>query len=119
MYKKSWILILVILFTGCVVAKEQRTVDVGISSGKVQCQEDRIPKGVSEGLLLKSGIKVLNSHCGVENKFSIAMCGASDNELYIYEIREKDLRLAKQNGFIEVDSLVDGYTETDCKKLNQ
>jgi len=108
--------VLFILF-GCDSDDAEPIVDVAISNGKLQCQENALPLETTKGYLLEAAVDVIAEYCGIENSPVVTECGATENQIHIFTINEKGLNKAENIGFIEASSLEDGYKIVDCEDL--
>lgn len=113
-------LILIIMF-GCNAgtgSNEETNVEVVISNGKLQCQDNAISIGTSKSNLTDSGILVKQEGCGVQKGVDFpAVCGAATGQFHIFTISEDDLNKAENIGFISSSNFEEGFELVACNSL--
>ena len=106
-----------IVLLSCNDSDKEESVDIYISNGKLQCQDNAIPINTTKSYLIEAGIDVLSQNCGVINAGYAAVCGGGLGLLHIYTIPLKEINNAVNIGFSDVSLLEDGYQEVDCNSL--
>lgn len=96
---------------------KKETVDVFISNGALQCQDNAISVETTTSYLADAGISVLNQSCGIINAGYPSVCGGATGQIHIYSIAENDITNAENIGFTNVSILDDGYQSVDCVSL--
>lgn len=107
------LLVLLVLFS-CNDSDKEKTVDVFISSGKLQCQDNAIPIDTTTSYLTNAGIVISNQSCGIINAGYPTVCGGETGEIHIYTIPKDEINSAENIGFTKVSTLEDGYQSVDC-----
>ncbi len=96
---------------------KEKSVDVYISNGKLQCQDNAIPINTTKSYLTDAGIEFSEQSCGIINAVYPAVCGGGTGQVHIYSISKDDINSATNIGFTEASTLEDGYQSTDCDSL--
>ncbi|WP_413699413.1 hypothetical protein ACLKMH_18380 [Psychromonas sp. KJ10-10] len=118
---KYWILLLTFSLISCVgdSSSEIDTVDVYISKGDTQCNDDGLTIEETISFLTTSGIEVSESQCGVISDLSYpAVCGGGTNNIYIHTIEIDDLGDAENLGFTDTSLLIteeSSYSIVECE----
>lgn len=114
MKNKLTYLIVFFALVGCGNDDIEPTVDVAISNGKLQCQDNALSVETTKGYLLEAGINVLSQRCGRRNSAVLAACGVTENQIHVYTINANNLIDAENAGFIQTSNIEEGYTTIDC-----
>lgn len=85
----------------------QDTVRVFKYAGSVQCTGGGSDLPTIERQLTDGGLKVLSAACATDGRMRMAMCGANDGRLAIFEISGSDAESASKLGFIPLSKLPD------------
>jgi hypothetical protein len=120
---KFWILLFSFFLISCdedsSTSLVQDTIDVYISKGDTQCNDDGLTIEETTSYLTNSDIKAFESQCGVISGLSFyAVCGGGTGHIYIHTIDINDLDAAENFGFIDASTLVgedSGYAIVECK----
>tara|TARA_R110002167_G_scaffold179835_2_gene379763 strand:+ start:71109 stop:71462 length:354 start_codon:yes stop_codon:yes gene_type:complete len=96
---------------------KEKTVEVYISNGKLQCQDNAIPINITKSYLTNAGLDFLEQSCGIINAGYPTVCGGGTGQIHIYSISKNDINSATNIGFTEVSTLEDGYQSMDCGSL--
>lgn len=75
------------------------TVMVEHNRGSLQCGSRGTPPEQMQLRLQQAGIAVVRSACGQDGRASVAMCGAADGQLNLFEIPARQLEQAQALGF--------------------
>jgi hypothetical protein len=75
------------------------------SRGSVQCTGGGTPPAVMSLELSSAGIVVLSSACGIDGLAHVAVCGASDGAINIFEIPESQASNAMSLSFSLLSTL--------------
>ena len=107
------------LFTlfSCNDDDKEKTVEVFISNGKLQCQDNAIPINTTKSYLTNAGLDFLEQSCGIINAGYPAVCGGGTGQIHIYSIAESALNNAENIGFTNTSTLEDGYQSVECDSL--
>ena len=107
------------LFTlfSCNDRDKENTVDVFISNGHLQCQNNAIPVSTTKSYLTTTGIQVLNQSCGIINAGYATVCGGATGEIHIYSIPTEKVNIAENSGFTQVSELEDGFQVVECESI--
>jgi len=101
----------------CNDSGNKNTIDVFISNGKLQCQDNAIPTEITESYLTGDGINATNQSCGIINAGYPSVCGGATGQIHIYTIAKGEINNAENIGFTRVSTLEDGYQSVDCISL--
>lgn len=119
--KLNYLTILVLSITGCNDLNSNdladNEIDVYISTGELQCQDNGLPISVTKNYLLNADIEVKAQSCGSLTGVSLlAVCGAATGKLHVFTIDEVHAQVAENIGFIIPDSSVsaDDYEKALC-----
>ena len=100
--------------SGANVAETQATVRVFKYAGSVQCTGGGADLSAMTRQLRDAGLQVISSACGTDGRMRVAMCGASDGRVGIFELSSKDAQLAAKLGFNLLSELPEAKT-VPCK----
>lgn len=114
--KYLFFLTLLALFS-CNDNDKEKSVEVYISNGKLQCQDNAIPINTTKSYLTNAGIGFSEQSCGVINAGYATVCGGGTGQIHIYSISINDINSATNIGFTELSTLEDGYQSADCDSL--
>lgn len=92
-------------------------IEVYISTGELQCQENGLAILVTKSYLLDAGIEVKAESCGnLTEVKQLSVCGAGTGKLHVFTIDKSDSQVAGNIGFIIPDSSVseDDYEKVEC-----
>jgi len=93
-------------------------VDVIISNGKLQCQDNAIPIETTKSYLTEVGIEVKSENCGIQLGIAVAtVCGGPTEQIHIFSIDVKDLNEAENIGFTDSSMLKEGFEIKACNSL--
>jgi hypothetical protein len=85
----------------------------------VQCGSHGLTTQQSAQKLINGGIDVVRSACGVITGVAYpALCGTTNGEIIIHEVRRVNLPDAERLGFRSADSLRDPATDRDYAKVD-
>ena len=84
------------------------------SFGSVQCTGGGVSFEAMQQQLTAAGIQVLSAHCGTDGRMYIAVCGAGDGRIGIFEVPEKQAEAALALGFAPLSTLP-GATTGACR----
>ncbi|TYK64163.1 hypothetical protein [Colwellia echini] len=120
---KLWMLLLSFFLISCdddsSTSLVEDTIDVYISKGDTQCNDDGLSIEETASYLTNSDIKALESQCGIISGLSFtAVCGGGTGNIYIHTIDIDDLDAAENLGFIDASSLIvedSGYAVVECE----
>jgi len=94
------------------------SIEVVISNGKLQCQDNAIPISTTKGYLTDSGISVKSEKCGIHKGIDFpAFCSGETGQVHIFTINKKDLNEAENLGFIESSTFEEGFELVECDSL--
>lgn len=82
--------------------------------GSVQCQGGGVPLVQMRRQLVKAGVKVVASHCGVDGLMYPSVCGAADGKINVFTITRASLAKAQAKGFSLLKNLADAQL-VQCK----
>ena len=82
--------------------------------GSVQCQGGGEPLMRMRRQLVKAGVKVVASHCGVDGLIYPSVCGAADGKINVFTIAQTNLAKAQAKGFNLLRNLADAQL-ISCK----
>ena len=86
----------------------QENIIVYISKGSTQCNNDGLSEEASTQSLVDVGIDVLETYCGRTTELDFpTVCGAGTGEIIAHEIREVNLESAIEEGYQDIESLID------------
>ncbi|SET40997.1 hypothetical protein [Thalassotalea agarivorans] len=108
------------LFTACASADKTMPSDVQvyISSGQTQCNNDGMTLAQSKALLTEQEVLVSTSSCAMVTGISyISMCGAETGIIHVHQIKSVNLDKATEAGFKPVGTLQErglGFEKTSC-----
>lgn len=106
------------LLLACNDNTEEVNVDVVISNGALQCQDNAIPISTSKEYLTGAGISVKGERCGTLMGVGVvALCGAETGQIHIFSIGENDLDEAVNLGFIDSSTIDEGFDIVECDSL--
>lgn len=74
-------------------------VSVYKSAGTVQCSGGGLTPAQMQIQLTGAGIGVISAGCGVDGNAVIAMCGAPDGRINVFEVQAPDVAAAQGLGF--------------------
>lgn len=92
----------ILALASCVSANptsSQTTVRVFKSMGSVQCAEGGTDLSTFARQLEAAGLKVISSACGSDGRMRVAMCGAPDGRVAIFELSTADAQSSATLGF--------------------
>lgn len=92
-------------------------VNVLISSGKTQCENNALPINVTRSYLESASIDVIKASCGNLTGVAYAdVCGGGTADIHIFTIDKKDLNEAVNIGFTDPSKLQEGvgYETKTC-----
>lgn len=96
---------------------QDNVVEVYISKGDTQCNQDGLSLDEASSYLLDADISIAESNCGVITGVAfMSMCGAGTSNIYYFSIQESNLVKAKSLGFSALSSLKSdlGYKAKSC-----
>lgn len=102
--------------------EEDNTI-VYIMKGSTQCHDDGIKPEESTQTLINAGIDVIQSYCGhLTGIVYLSVCGGGTGEIIAHEIRTVNLPHAIEQGYEEIDTLIDeetmtGYEIDKCENI--
>lgn len=115
------ILSLLVTISGCNEADSgnegDNDIEVYISTGEVQCQDNGLPISLTKSYLADANIEIKAESCG--NLTSInypSVCGGETGKLHVFTIGSSDAHVAENIGFTIPDSSVAGseYAKIEC-----
>jgi len=95
-------------------------IDVIISNGKLQCQDNAISINTTKAYLSEAGIEVESESCGQLTGLSYAtVCGGGTGQIHIFSINQSALNEAENIGFTDSAKLESGvsYEKVSCSSL--
>jgi len=84
------------------------------SFGSVQCTGGGVSFEVMQQQLTAAGIQVLSANCGTDGRMYIAVCGAGDGRIGIFEVPATQAEAALALGFAPLSNLP-GATTGACR----
>jgi hypothetical protein len=75
------------------------------SQGSLQCSGGGTPVAALAQQLQAAGVAVISSACGTDGRMRIAMCGAADGRIGIFEVAARDTAAAAALGFAPLSRL--------------
>lgn len=75
------------------------------SQGSLQCTGGGTPVAALAQQLQAAGIEVIRADCGTDGRMRVAMCGAADGRIGIFEVAARDAAAAANLGFAPVSRL--------------
>jgi len=97
---------------------DEVNVDVVISNGALQCQDNAISISTTKEYLTGAGISVKAESCGVLIGVGVVtLCGAETGQVHVFSIDENDLHKAENLGFIDSSTLDEGFKVVECGSL--
>lgn len=84
--------------------------------GSVQCGGGGTPLSAMMRQLSEGEVPVLDVSCGTDGKMYMAVCGAADGRIGIFDVAEAELPAAAALGFAPLRNLP-GATRTACPKV--
>jgi hypothetical protein len=98
------------------------SVQVFISNGHTQCDNNGAPLAQTQMILVQGGIDVLGSACGTITGVAYpAVCGAATGEINIHRVRRENVADAERLGFRNVSDIGTvsdvpgtGFQEVNC-----
>ena len=108
---------LVLASVSCVSANptlSQTSARVFKSTGSVQCAEGGTDLSTFARQLEAAGLKVISSACGSDGRMRVAMCGAPDGRVAIFELSSADAQSSAKLGFAPLSKLPDAQL-VPCK----
>ncbi|KGJ90554.1 hypothetical protein [Colwellia psychrerythraea] len=97
---------------------EEVNVNVVISNGALQCQDNAIPISTTKEYLTGAGISVKAESCGTLIGVGVVtLCGAESGQVHIFSIDEKDLDEAVNLGFTDSSTIEEGFDTVECDSL--
>lgn len=109
-----------VILSGCNQSKTDNEVDdyieVYISTGELQCQDNGLNISVTKNYLLEAGIEVKSESCGHLTQINFAsVCGGGTGKLHVFSIKDSDSQRAENIGFNIADSSNDDdYEKLEC-----
>ncbi|MBH0016926.1 hypothetical protein JFJ09_05710 [Pseudoalteromonas arctica] len=106
-----------VMISGCNESDSNNDIEVYISTGELQCQENGLSISVTKSYLLDANVEVKNESCGYLTQFTYAaVCGGGTGKLHVFTIDKTDSQVAKNIGFTIPDSSVseDDYIKLEC-----
>ena len=116
-FKTIVVIALALVSASCVSANptsSQTTVHVFKSMGSVQCAEGGTDLSTFARQLEAAGLKVISSACGADGRMRVAMCGAPDGRVAIFELSSADAQASSKLGFAPLSTLPDAKV-VPCK----
>lgn len=98
--------------TGTPQAAER--VRVAKALGSKQCEGGGTPLPALQRQLEQGGVKVARASCADDGRMRVAMCGAADGRLGVFEIAAADLKAAAALGFSPLKE-GEGAAEQPCR----
>lgn len=108
--------VMVALF-GCNESEPDNNIEVYISTGELQCQDNGLPISLTKGYLQEAGIEVKAESCGNLTLVDYpSVCGGETGKLHVFTINNSDSQVAENIGFTIPDSSVNGgeYAKVEC-----
>jgi hypothetical protein len=84
------------------------------SFGSVQCTGGGVSLEAMQQQLAAAGIQVLSASCGTDGRMYIAVCGAGDGRVGIFEVPATQAEAASALGFAPL-SVLPGATKGACR----
>jgi len=109
------ILSALVVLSGC--EESDNNIEVYISTGELQCQDNGLPISLTKRYLEEAGIEVKAESCGNLTLVDYpSVCGAGTGKLHIFTIDNSDAQLAENIGFTIPDTSVSGgeYAKIEC-----
>ncbi|MBU2881381.1 hypothetical protein KO525_03695 [Psychrosphaera sp. B3R10] len=106
-----------VILTGCDDSDSNYNIDVYISTGELQCQENGLSISETKGYLLDANIEVKSESCGHLTEINYAeVCGGETGNLHVFSISIADENTAENLGFTIPDNTIseDDYEKEDC-----
>lgn len=100
---------------GCNDSDSNHDIEVYISTGELQCQDNGLDISVTKSYLLD--VKVKSESCGSLTEVDfIQECGGGTGNLHVFTIDESDMQVAEDIGFTIPDSADpdDDYEKVEC-----
>jgi hypothetical protein len=117
MKKYCLILSTLVLVFGCNDSDSNNDIEVYISTGELQCQENGLSISVTKSYLLDANVEVKNESCGSLTQVVYpTVCGGGTGKLHVFTIDKADTLVAENIGFTIPDSSVseDDYEKVEC-----
>ena len=93
-------------------------INVYISNGKQQCENNALPITVTKSYLVDAGIGISAQSCGILNGVMYAsVCGGASGQVHIFTIDKNDLDKAKAIGFDDLSNTPNGIMPVDCRSF--
>jgi hypothetical protein len=111
------ILSTLIMVSGCNESDSSNDIEVYISTGELQCQENGLSISVTKSYLLDANVEVKNESCGSLTQVVYpAVCGGGTGKLHVFTIDKADSQVAENIGFTIPDSSIseDDYEKVEC-----
>jgi hypothetical protein len=106
-----------VIISGCNDTDSSNNIEIYISTGELQCQENGLSIAETKRYLLESDIDVKAESCGTLTLIDYpAVCGGGTGKLHVFTIDESDSQLAENLGFTIPDSSASegDYIKTEC-----
>ncbi|MFT5852587.1 MAG: hypothetical protein ACI87J_002565 [Colwellia sp.] len=111
------ILPILVSLSGCNQSDSDNNIEVYISTGELQCQDNGLSISLTKSYLQEAGIEVKAESCG--NLILVdypSVCGGGTGKLHVFTIHENHSQTAENIGFTIPDSTVGGgdYAKVEC-----
>ena len=106
-----------VILAGCDDSDSNNDIDVYISTGELQCQENGLTISETKDYLLDANIEVKSESCGHLTEIVYAdVCGGKTGKLHVFSIDKADKNTAENLGFTIPDDTTseDDYEKEDC-----
>ncbi|MBA6358071.1 MULTISPECIES: hypothetical protein [unclassified Colwellia] len=108
---------ILVSLSGCNQSDSDNNIEVYISTGELQCQDNGLSISLTKSYLQEAGIEVKDESCG--NLILVdypSVCGGGTGKLHVFTIHENHSQTAENIGFTIPDSTVGGgdYAKVEC-----
>ena len=114
---KCLLLSVLIAITGCNDSESDNDIEVYISTGELQCQDNGLAISLTRGYLEDANVEVKAESCGNLTLVDyLAVCGGETGKLHVFTISSSDSQAAENIGFTIPESSVPGseYAKVEC-----
>ncbi|MGB2739236.1 MAG: hypothetical protein WBC60_01625 [Cognaticolwellia sp.] len=111
------ILSALVALSGCNDSESDNDIEVYISTGELQCQDNGLSISLTRSYLEDASIEVKDESCGnLTLAVYPAVCGGETGKLHVFTIASSDSQAAENIGFTIPDSSIAGseYAKLEC-----
>lgn len=111
------ILPVMVALSGCNESEPDNNIEVYISTGELQCQDNGLSISLTKSYLQEAGIEVKAESCGNLTLVDYpSVCGGGTGKLHVFTIDNSDSQVAENIGFTIPDSSISGgeYAKIEC-----